>query len=131
MKSSLILLMAGSGTRSGLDINKVLYQINQTPLFMYSLNKFHQVGFDEYILVVSKNDYDYITIDCPPSLGLITINSFTASDAVIIPIQCEFFALEGLSQLMNTIRLVKKKLNPEIAIDGVVLTMCSTSQRLM
>ena len=60
MKSSLILLMAGSGTRSGLDINKVLYQINQTPLFMYSLNKFHQVGFDEYILVVSKNDYDYI-----------------------------------------------------------------------
>ena len=60
MKSSLILLMAGSGTRSGLEINKVLYQINQTPLFMYSLNKFHQVGFDEYVLVVSKNDYDYI-----------------------------------------------------------------------
>ena len=70
-----------------------------------------------------KNDYDYITIDCRPSLGLLTINAFTASDAVIIPIQCEFFALEGLSQLMNTIRLIKKKLNPEIAIDGVVLTM--------
>ncbi len=70
-----------------------------------------------------KNNYDYITIDCRPSLGLLTINAFTAADSVIIPIQCEFFALEGLSQLMNTIRLIKKKLNPEIAIDGVVLTM--------
>ena len=77
-----------------------------------------------------KNDYDYITIDCPPSLGLITINAFTASDAVIIPIQCEFFALEGLSQLMNTIRLVKKKLNPEISIDGVVLTMFTSRSNL-
>lgn len=77
-----------------------------------------------------KNSYDYITIDCPPSLGLLTINAFTASDAVIIPIQCEFFALEGLSQLMNTIRLVKKKLNPDIAIDGVVLTMRDTRSNL-
>ena len=77
-----------------------------------------------------KNDYDYITIDCPPSLGLITINAFTASDAVIIPIQCEFFALEGLSQLMNTIRLVKKKLNPELSIDGVVLTMFTNRSNL-
>ena len=77
-----------------------------------------------------KNDYDYITIDCPPSLGLITINAFTASDAVIIPIQCEFFALEGLSQLMNTIRLVKKKLNPDISIDGVVLTMFTSRSNL-
>ena len=82
------------------------------------------------ILDKVKDSYDYITIDCPPSLGLITINSFTASDAVIIPIQCEFFALEGLSQLMNTIRLVKKKLNAEIAIDGVVLTMCTARNNL-
>lgn len=77
-----------------------------------------------------ENNYDYITIDCPPSLGLLTINAFTASDAVIIPIQCEFFALEGLSQLMNTIRLVKKKLNPDIMIDGVVLTMRDSRSNL-
>ena len=77
-----------------------------------------------------KNSYDYITIDCPPSLGLLTINAFTASDAVIIPVQCEFFALEGLSQLMNTIRLVKKKLNENIVIDGVVLTMRESRSNL-
>ena len=77
-----------------------------------------------------KNNYDFITIDCPPSLGLLTINAFTGSDAVIIPIQCEFFALEGLSQLMNTIRLVKKKLNSNISIDGVVLTMRDSRSNL-
>jgi len=77
-----------------------------------------------------KNNYDFITIDCPPSLGLLTINAFTASDSVIIPIQCEFFALEGLSQLMNTIRLVKKKLNSDISIDGVILTMRDTRSNL-
>ena len=77
-----------------------------------------------------KDSYDYITIDCPPSLGLLTINAFTASDAVIIPIQCEFFALEGLSQLMNTIRLVRKKLNENIKIDGVVLTMRESRSNL-
>lgn len=70
-----------------------------------------------------KNTYDYICIDCPPSLGLLTINALTACDSVIIPIQSEFFALEGLSQLMNTIKLVKKHLNPTLEIDGVLLTM--------
>ena len=70
-----------------------------------------------------KDSYDFITIDCPPSLGLLTINALTCADSVLIPIQCEFFALEGLSQLMNTIRLVKKRLNPAIAIEGVLLTM--------
>lgn len=67
--------------------------------------------------------YDYIVIDCPPSLGLLTINSLTASDAIIIPVQCEFYALEGLSQLLSTIRLVQKHLNKNLSIDGVLLTM--------
>ena len=70
-----------------------------------------------------KDKYDFICIDCPPSLGLITVNSLTASDGVIIPIQCEYFALEGLSVLMYTLKLVKKHLNPEIDVEGVVLTM--------
>ncbi|MBO5851059.1 MAG: ParA family protein [Clostridia bacterium] len=67
--------------------------------------------------------YDYVCIDCPPSLGLLTINALTSADSVIIPIQCEFFALEGLSQLMNTIKLVIKHLNPKLTIEGVLLTM--------
>ena len=78
-----------------------------------------------------KNSYDYITIDCPPSLALLTVNALSASDGVIIPIQCEFFALEGLSQLMNTIRLVKKTmLNPNLSVEGVVLTMRDTRSNL-
>jgi len=67
--------------------------------------------------------YDYIIIDCPPSLGLLTINALTAADAVMIPIQCEYYALEGLSQLLQTIKLVQKNLNPKLDIDGVLLTM--------
>ena len=70
-----------------------------------------------------KANFDYIIIDCPPSLGLLTINSLTASDAVIIPVQCEYYALEGLSQLLNTVRLVQKHLNHDLKIEGVLLTM--------
>ena len=70
-----------------------------------------------------KDSYDYIFIDCPPSLGLLTINSLAAVDSVLIPIQCEYYALEGVSQLMNTIQLVKRSLNPELEIQGVVLSM--------
>ncbi len=70
-----------------------------------------------------KENFDYIFIDCPPSLGLITLNSFTASDSVLIPVQCEYYALEGLGQLLNTINLVKKHLNKEIQIEGALLTM--------
>ena len=70
-----------------------------------------------------KDEYDYIIIDCPPSLGLITLNAFTASDSVLIPVQCEYYALEGLGQLMNTINLVKRHLNKNLEIEGAVLTM--------
>ena len=70
-----------------------------------------------------KDNYDYIFIDCPPSLGMLTINSLVAVDSVLIPIQCEYYALEGVSQLMSTYRLVKKRLNPKIEIQGVVLSM--------
>jgi chromosome partitioning protein len=70
-----------------------------------------------------KNQFDYIIIDCPPSLGILTLNSLTASDSVLIPIQCEYYALEGLTQLLNTIRLVQKHLNSSLKIEGVLLTM--------
>ncbi len=70
-----------------------------------------------------RDEYDFILIDCPPSLGLLTLNALSAADAVLVPIQCEYYALEGLTQLMNTISLVQKGLNKELVIDGVVLTM--------
>ena len=70
-----------------------------------------------------KDNYDYILIDCPPSLGTITTNALTASNSVMIPVQCEFFALEGIMQLLNTIQVARKKVNPNLEIEGVVLTM--------
>lgn len=83
------------------------------------------------ILKEIKDDYDFIMIDCPPSLGLITINSLTASDSVLIPIQCEFFPLEGITQLMNTIRLIIQHLNQTLQIEGVVMTMKDNRSNLV
>lgn len=77
-----------------------------------------------------ETKYDYVFIDCPPSLGLITLNAFTAADSVIVPIQCEYYALEGLGQLVNSIKLVKKHLNPDLEIEGVLLTMYDSRTRL-
>ena len=71
----------------------------------------------------TKKEYDFIFIDCPPSLNLLTVNSFTAGDSVLIPIQCEYCALEGLTQLLNTIRLIQKNLNPQLDLEGIILTM--------
>ncbi|OQB13151.1 MAG: Sporulation initiation inhibitor protein Soj [Firmicutes bacterium ADurb.Bin193] len=77
-----------------------------------------------------RDDYDYIIIDCPPSLGLITVNAFACADSILIPIQCEYYALEGVSQLMSTVKQVKKHLNPSLALEGVLATMYDTRTNL-
>jgi chromosome partitioning protein len=82
------------------------------------------------LLTPLKNSYDYILIDCSPSLGLITVNALTASDSVIIPVQCEYFALEGISKLLNTIKIIKSKLNMNLEIEGFLLTMYDNRLRL-
>ena len=117
------------------DINEVIQPTNVNKLFVCPSN-INLAGAEvQLVSMVSrelrlkeqldkiKDEYDYILIDCPPSLGLITLNAFTASDSVLIPVQCEYFALEGLGQLMNTINIVKKHLNKAIYIEGAVLTM--------
>ena len=77
-----------------------------------------------------KDKYDFIIIDCPPSLGLLTINALASADSIIIPLQCEFFALEGLSHLLNTLKLIQKSINPKLAIEGILLTMVDRRNRL-
>jgi chromosome partitioning protein len=83
-----------------------------------------------HVLGKIKNNYDFIIIDCSPSLGLVTVNSLTAADSVIVPVQCEYFALEGLGKLLNTIKIVQTRLNPELAIEGILLTMYDIRLRL-
>jgi len=127
---------------NGRDINDAIYQ-TEIPYLDISPSTTNLVGAEiemvslmgrETVLKKAlenlKKDYKYIIIDCPPSLGLLTINSLTASDSVIIPIQCEYYAMEGLGQLLHTIRLVQKSLNRKLQIEGVLMTMYDSRLRL-
>jgi len=84
----------------------------------------------KHVLDQVRDQYDFIIVDCSPSLGLVTVNSLTASDSVIVPVQCEYFALEGLGKLLNTIKIVQQRLNPELMIEGMLLTMYDSRLRL-
>ena len=108
-------IMPSNMNLAGLDIEFINKQRNDS-----SFVKGAQL---KRVLDAVKENYDYILIDCPPSLGILTTNALTASDSVLIPVQCEFYALEGIMQLLNTIRLARKNLNPTLDVEGVVLTM--------
>ena len=120
---------------NGVDIHEAIYttDIDRLDVVPSNINlvgaEVEMLNFEGRERIIRKmlapldNEYDYIPIDCSPSLGLITVNALTAADSVIIPVQCEYFALEGISKLLNTIKIVKKKLNPELEIEGFLLTM--------
>lgn len=112
----------------GLDI--VASHINLVGAEIEMLNLDNRETVVKRLLETVKEDYDYILIDCSPSLGLITVNALTAADSVIIPVQCEYFALEGISKLLNTIKIIKSKLNPRLEIEGFLLTMYDSRLRL-
>ncbi|MBR5350359.1 MAG: ParA family protein [Prevotella sp.] len=94
------------------------------------LNIDHREQMLKKLIEPIKDEYDFILIDCSPSLGLITVNALTAADSVIIPVQCEYFALEGISKLLNTIKIIKSKLNPKLEIEGFLMTMYDSRLRL-
>ena len=112
----------------GLDIIPSHIDLVGAEIEMLNLNDREKVLTN--LLAPIRNDYDYILIDCSPSLGLITVNALTAADSVIIPVQCEYFALEGISKLLNTIKIIKNKLNPHLEIEGFLLTMYDSRLRL-
>ncbi len=112
----------------GLDI--VPSHINLVGAEIEMLNLENRETVLKRILAPVKDEYDYILIDCSPSLGLITVNSLTAADSVIVPVQCEYFALEGIAKLLNTIKIIKSKLNPNLEIEGFLLTMYDSRLRL-
>ncbi|KRM11633.1 AAA family ATPase [Paucilactobacillus suebicus] len=105
----------------GLDIVPTTIQLSGAEIELTSMMA-RETRLKDAIESVDDN-YDYVLIDCPPSLGLLTINAFTASDSILIPVQSEYYALEGLSQLLNTIKLVQKHFNPDLKIEGVLMTM--------
>ena len=127
---------------NGADVHEAIYTtdidrldiipsiINLVGAEVEMLNFEHREYLLKKILRSLDKEYDYILIDCSPSLGLITVNALTAANSVIIPVQCEYFALEGISKLLNTIKIVKKKLNPELEIEGFPLTMYDSRLRL-
>lgn len=94
------------------------------------INRNNRETIFKELLATVKEDYDFIIIDCSPSLGLITVNALTAANSVLIPVQCEYFALEGLGKLLNTIKIVQSRLNPDLEIEGIVLTMFDARLRL-
>lgn len=125
------------------EIKNCIQQSSDIPTLYLVASNINLVGAESELLAIVngqyrlrmaldtiKNDYDYILIDCSPSLGLITLNAFTAANSVLIPVQCEYFALEGLGKLMNTIKMVKGGLNPELAIEGFLFTMYDSRLRL-
>ena len=112
----------------GLEIIPSHIDLVGAEIEMLNLNNREQVI--KNLLAPISQDYDYILIDCSPSLGLITVNALTAADSVIIPVQCEYFALEGISKLLNTIKIIKSKLNPKLEIEGFLLTMYDSRLRL-
>lgn len=112
----------------GLDIIPSHIDLVGAEIEMLNLENREKVLKD--ILENIRSEYDYILIDCSPSLGLITVNALTAADSVIIPVQCEYFALEGISKLLNTIKIIKSKLNPKLEIEGFLLTMYDSRLKL-
>lgn len=113
----------------GLDVIPSTIDLSGAEVELVHLNNRENI-LKEAILQI-KDEYDFIFIDCPPSLSLLTVNALTATDSIIIPIQCEYFALVGLGQLMNTVKLIKKHLNPNIEIEGVLLTMKDARSNLV
>ena len=113
---------------NGLDI--IPSHINLVGAEIEMLNLPNRENVIKNMLATIRDEYDFILIDCSPSLGLITVNALTAADSVVIPVQCEYFALEGISKLLNTIKVIKSRLNPQLEIEGFLLTMYDSRLRL-
>lgn len=127
--SSYDLLVTGAGAKSATvvtefqNVSVIPANIDLAGAEIELINIPHRENQLKTALSLIRDEYDYILIDCPPSLGLITVNALTAADSFLVPIQCEYYAMEGLSQLMNTVRQIKISYNPELYLEGVVLTM--------